>query len=282
VGVSRGKWTARNAVLVVALAAALGALLWFNVLSPGAAGNAGINPQMVTGDLAAVRSDRPGLRVLFVGNSFTYFNGMPQMVEQLAAHDRGARALFVGQFAPPGWQLSWAAGDPTLAHAIAAEHWDDVVLQEQSQMLSWAPGYREAHTFPAAARLDQMARRSGARTVLYMTWGYKAGDPVAGSPDSYEAMQARLVEGYTELGARLHAPVAAVGLAWQRALRKRPAEPLWGEDGRHPSLVGSYLAACVLYARLAHRDPRHSDFTAGLPRAEARRLQRIAAATVGS
>jgi hypothetical protein len=236
-------------------------------------------PGPITGHLAAVSSERPGLRVLFVGNSFTYANEMPRMVEKLSEQDRGARRLFSAEYAPAGSQLVMAARDVRLRKAIADERWDAVVLQEQSQIPSWA-GYREAHMFPAAEALARMARQRGAQTVLYMTWGYREGDRGTYPGDSYEAMQARLASGYTELSLRLHAPVAAVGLAWQTALRKRPEIPFWAPDGRHPSQAGSYLAACVLYARLAHRDPRRSRYTAGLGRAEARGLQRIAAAQV--
>jgi hypothetical protein len=46
------------------------------------------------GDLALAKSDRAGLRVLFVGNSFTYYNEMPAMVHDLAEGDPGARPLF--------------------------------------------------------------------------------------------------------------------------------------------------------------------------------------------
>ena len=93
-------------------------------------------------------------------------------------------------------------------------------------------------------------------------------------------MQAALAEGYDDLGRRLHASVAPVGLAWAEALRTRPDLSLWEGDGRHPSKLGSYLAACVFYAMLTHRDPRESGFTAGLSSSEARYLQKAAAKIV--
>ena len=90
-------------------------------------------------------------------------------------------------------------------------------------------------------------------------------------------MQARLANGYEDLAKRLGASVAPVGLAWAEALAGRPGLELWESDGQHPSKLGSYLAACVFYATLTHRDPRESSFTADLTPSDARYLQKAAA-----
>jgi hypothetical protein len=120
--VRKGTWTARKVAGVVALAVTLGVLAWVRLLAPGALGKSptGIsvsNP--ITGDLAGVRSSRPGMRVLFVGNSFTYFNDMPGMVEKLARQDPGARPVFAAEYAPPGWRLEWAVRDQPREMALA-------------------------------------------------------------------------------------------------------------------------------------------------------------------
>ena len=66
---------------------------------------------LVRGDIALARSARPGLRVLFVGNSFTYRNGLAGMVHDLAAGDDGGPQLFAVEYAAPGWSLEDAARD---------------------------------------------------------------------------------------------------------------------------------------------------------------------------
>lgn len=134
--------------------------------------------------------------------------------------------------------------------------------------------------FPAATALDRLVRQRGARTVLFMTWGYEDGDRDAVAGDTYQAMQERLRLGYLELGSRLSALLAPVGLAWGEAVRRRPRLELWSDDGRRPSRTGSYLTACVFYALLAQRDPTASRFTGGLDPAQARWLQRIAGESV--
>jgi hypothetical protein len=227
------------------------------------------------GDVALAQSERPGLRVLFVGNSLTFENSMPSLVGRLAAADEGAEPVFAVQYVAGGWRLQKAARDRSL-RGLLALHWDFVVLQENSRV----PSLPRAHLrefVPAAKSLHARVRAGGARTVLFMTWGYEHGDSLNYDHDSYAAMQSRLADGYWDVAARLPAHVAPVGLAWAEALRRDPGLDLWARDGMHPSRLGSYLAACVLYRALTGRDPRQSGFTAGLDKNQARFLQDVAA-----
>jgi hypothetical protein len=93
-------------------------------------------------------------------------------------------------------------------------------------------------------------------------------------------MQARVWQAYTQLGQEIPAAVSPVGAAWAEAVRRDRTVDLWARDGRHPSLTGSYLAACVFHAQLVHRDPAGSGYTAGLPTERARMLQHVAADVV--
>jgi hypothetical protein len=131
-------------------------------------------------------------------------------------------------------------------------------------------------TYPAARDLNEKITAAGARTVLFMTWGYVRGDRRDEPHDTYAAMQARLADGYSKLGSELGAPVAPAGLAWAEALRREPRLDLWAGDGQHPGRLGSYLAACVFYAMLSGREPAQSRFTAGIQPAQARLLQQVA------
>jgi hypothetical protein len=239
-----------------------------------------LRPGPITGDLGLVRGNRPGLRVLFIGNSFTARNSMIAMMRKLGEGVPHGDPIFSVAYAPGGSTLENAVDDRRLTNLLEREPWNDVLLQEQSQIPS-RPGTREALMFPAATRLDRMAKRVGARTILFMTWGYEHGDRDALPADTYQAMQTRLVEGYMELSGRLRgALIAPVGLAWEDAIATQPSLDLWAADGRHPSKKGSYLAACVFYTLLSHRDATGSNFTAGLPRDQARSLQDIAQRSV--
>ena len=263
----------------LSLCGILGALVGLGIY--GALINAGVARSLfgpVTGgDLALARSDRPGLRVLFVGNSFTFENSLPALVHDLAAGDPGGRPIFSVQYVAPGWTLQRAARDGHLAKLLRDVHWDDVVLQEQSQLLSFDEAQWRHETLPSARTLARRISAAGARTLLFMTWGYEIGDRHNNPHDTYRAMQARLGEGYTKLGEELGADVVPVGVAWRDALAARPQLPLWADDWRHPSLVGSYLGASVFYAALTGRDPAASRFTAGIGAERAYFLRKVAA-----
>jgi hypothetical protein len=228
------------------------------------------------GDLALARSERPGLRVLFVGNSFTFENSLPALVHNLAAGDPGGRPIYSVEYAAPGWSLRQADKDGGLTKLLRDIKWDVVVLQEKSWLLSFPEEQWGRSTYPFARDLHGKIAASGARTLLFMTWGYALGDRRTVPHDTYAEMQMRLAEGYSRLGAELGARVAPAGLAWAEALRRKPALDLWADDGQHPGRSGSYLAACVFYAALTGRDPARSRFTAGIEGGQARFLQQVA------
>jgi hypothetical protein len=211
---------------------------------------------VVKGDLASARSDRPERRVLFVGNSTTYYNDMPGLVQKLAAGDKGARPLFAVYYTAPGWSLRSASRDEGLSDLLDEVRWDAVVLQEHGERASASLERQRRETIPFARDLHDRATASGARTIVFMNW-------YARHP--------------SDLAAQLGVPVAPTSVAWGEALRRRPGLNLVASDGRHPNRAGSYLFACVFYATLTGRDPGASSFTAGLDRRDAQFLQQIAA-----
>jgi hypothetical protein len=225
------------------------------------------------GDIALAKSDRPGLRILFVGNSFTFYNDMPAMVHQLASADSGAPQVFSVEYTAPSWSLRKAAEDDELEALIDSARWDVVVLQDRSAYLSYSREWWGQETLPFALDLRRDAAAAGAETMVFMTWGYEHGN---GSGDSYDGMQARIADGYEELADLLSADVAPIGLAWAAAVRDRPDLDLWKRDGHHPTREGSYLAACVFYRELTGRDPLNSDYTGGLDGDDAHFLQLVA------
>lgn len=258
----------------IAIAAAL-------MLAAGRLGLLGflLGPQ-ISGELAQARSQEAGVRVLLVGNSFTYYNGMPQMVQGLADSEPGAPRMFVVSYTESGATLEQLSGERRLTQLIAEVPWHTVVLQEQSEMLSFAPQQYERFSLPYAQALSSRITADGGHTALEMTWGYQHGDRQNVPGDTYSGMQERLQEGYDRLGHELNAEVAPVGVAWREALTERPGLNLWA-DGRHPNRAGSYLTACVLYAVLSGRDPVGNTYTGSLDADDALFYQRVAWNVVG-
>jgi hypothetical protein len=113
-------------------------------------------------------------------------------------------------------------------------------------------------------------RKHGAVPVFFMSWAY------ADRPE----MTAELAEAYTQAGNDNGALVIPVGLAFAKAIAQRPELNLYAADKRHPSMAGTYLAACTLYATLFKRSPVDLKYVAGLDEASAKLLQNVAWETV--
>ena len=180
-------------------------------------------------------------QILFIGNSFTNRNDVPGMLTARAAAASPPRRVTTDRVIANGAALKahWDRGKalPVIREAI----WDYVVLQEQSTL----PLKNRSRMHEYVALFDQEIKKVGAKTVLYMTWARR---------HEFQR-QAELSDAYTSIGKTLDAVVVPVGVAWQRSLEKRPDLILHDKDNSHPNLAGSYLAACVFFAKLFVQSP---------------------------
>lgn len=191
---------------------------------------------------------RPGSRILFLGNSYTFFNRMPAMVKAMA-DSRGLRPEVHMHAAPAAsFQSHWHDGDAR--KKLEGTAWDFVILQDQSATPVVAP----ERTMEFGGKWCACIRSAHGTPVLFLTWGRKS---ASGVPDPQE--QKALLEAYLKLARREKAAVAPVGIAWENCLKRHPGIPLYQADGQHPTAEGSYLAACVMYCTLFGKSP------AGLP-----------------
>lgn len=186
-------------------------------------------------------SSSPRLRVLFIGNSFTYVNDLPHLTESLAASVNESKLLETGMVAGGGASLKSHWDDGQALAAIKRGKWDYVVLQEQSALPINNPEVMREY----ARKFDAEIRKAGAATVLYLTWARR---------DRPET-QTAITKAYTSIAQELGALLAPVGLAWQRALTEKDGLKLFHEDQLHPSPTGTYLGACVFYAVLYGKSP---------------------------
>jgi len=121
-----------------------------------------------------------------------------------------------------------------------------------------------------ARRHSESLKRVGVRPVLFMSWAYKD------KPDMIEG----LAEQYTQAGNANDAFVIPAGLAFARSIAIRPELELYQSDKRHPSLAGTYLAACTVYAALYNKSPEGLKYSADLPQDVVAHLQTVAWETV--
>lgn len=200
-------------------------------------------------------------KVLFIGNSFTARNNLPGLIAHLAM-SRGKkvehRLISAGG---ASLRAHWNAGGAL--KAIQESQFDYVVLQEQSTL-----PIKNAKRMHENVRLfDETIRAAKAKTVLYMTWARQH------APEKQRA----ITEAYNSIGLELGAAVIPVGIVWQEFLRKHFKPVLYDKDGSHPTLAGSYFAACVFLAVLFKENPQETDIDlAGLDAKDRVLLQKSA------
>lgn len=209
------------------------------------------------------KTKTPPLRILFIGNSFTSFNGgIGKQLEGLAP------SIDTQMITPGGFNLHnhW---NGEARNKIQEGKWDYVILQEQSQL----PVINPEMFFQYGTLLNQETRKAEAKTVFIMTWE---------RPDSlsFSVTTENLSMAYQEIGRQTGALVAPVGTAFRQSLRTRPDIPLYGNDG-HPTVQGTFLAACVLYATILKKNPVGNPFAGIINKDIGNYLKQVAAESVG-
>ncbi len=217
---------------------------------------------------------------LFIGNSYTYFNNLPQLVEQLALAN--GDTLVVDSYAPGGYTFNNHANDANCIAKIYSKDWDFVILQAQSQEPAFSPAQVNAQTLPFALKLDSLIKDnySCSKTVFFETWGRKFGDAsnCAAYPPicTYTGMQNRLKQSYKLFSDLTQGIMAPAGEAFRESIAQNPALELYQPDQSHPSLEGSYLSACVFYETLFQKSVLGNTFQAAVNSNTASILQTIA------
>lgn len=237
--------------------------------------------------MGAEKEKEDSIRVLFIGNSYTYYHDLPDMIKQIAAragmHEK--MKVLATSFTPGGSTFRRHLENPELLETLRKGGWDFVVLQEQSTAPAMQTESVARNVYPYAARLDSLARAGSkdVKVVYYMTWGHKDGyrNPAAPYPlaETYEGMQERLKTSYIEMAHASGGICAPVGLAWEKVREERPYESLYWPDRSHPSKLGTYLAANVIYAVMLGR-PYQSYWTADFNPELAEYIQQVAQQTV--
>lgn len=215
-------------------------------------------------------------QILFIGNSYTFYNDLPAMLEKLAR--AGGHRVRTAMVAEGGWTLDDHDQSPQTTETLEQHEWEYVVLQEQSVIPS-DPARREAKMYPAVRALNTDIMGASASTILFLTWGRRDGLPESGFAD-FNAMQTALTMGYAGIADELDVRVSPVGEAWAKAIEQDSQIELWQADGSHPSEAGSYLAACVFYAVIFQESPEGLSYMAGLDAEIGNLLQSVAAQTV--
>ncbi|MES2555851.1 MAG: PKD domain-containing protein [Bacteroidota bacterium] len=216
------------------------------------------------------------MSVLFIGNSYTYANDLPNMTRLLA--ESMGKQLTVGSKTNGGYTFQNHTNDPLTWAAMHQQNWDVVVLQAQSQEPSFPDDQVDTGTIPFAKQLaDSVAAINPCSNVLYyMTWGRENGDPQWAPISTFAGMNERLYNAYMRMADTTESMVAAVGATWKYVRDNNPAIQLYVADGSHPSVAGTYLVACTFYTSLFQTPITGATYTAGLDAQTVAQLQAAA------
>jgi hypothetical protein len=224
---------------------------------------------------------------IFIGNSFFYYNnGLPGHLTLLQkAADPANKQVYRNTMVTIGGSgFDWHDVESYFRpNAIGSYSFDDnnnIVFNKRDKLFDVAvmmdcsqcpihPRLKTAFT-EFAKKDSDIVRAHGATPVMFMSWAY------ADKPE----MTAQLAEAYTVAGNANNALVLPAGLAFARAIQKQPELNLYAPDKRHPSLAGTYLAACTVFAALTGRSPVGNSYLAGIDEPTARFLQTVAWETV--
>ncbi len=223
---------------------------------------------------------QPGRPILFIGNSLTYVNNLPGTLAALAL--ASGDTLAITTIALPDFAVIDHAlglqGSQAMT-AVRSQKWELVVLQQGP-----TPAGLDRDTLILAAKLfDPVVRASGGRIAALMTW------PSASQQTQYPRLFDETRDTCTLEASAVNGTCYAAGEAWRAAWAANPALRLYGGDGYHPSSLGTYLTAIVLYEHITGRDARSlpgvgvvAGVRLGDDEATIRLLQRIAHETVAT
>jgi hypothetical protein len=224
------------------------------------------------------------LKVLFIGNSYTYMNSLPTAFQEIAV-DAGHPRPMVELDAPDGYTFAEHLASSITRSTISKQTWDVVVMQEQSEIPAIAQSKPEVNksfieSFDGLHKLVEESSPA-AQVILFETWARNAdlwANPTADlllDGKNPTDMTRRLKAGYDEAAQSVLTQggypieIARVGELWDINYHSDTPIRLHDSDGSHPNFAGSYLAALDIYATIYGQVPKDLSYYGSLAKEEA-------------
>ncbi|NQY28422.1 MAG: T9SS type A sorting domain-containing protein [Flavobacteriaceae bacterium] len=221
--------------------------------------------------------DEP-LDVLFIGNSITYFNNLPQTFEQIA--DEQGNHVTVAQHTPGGTGFVHHVNNNSLYAKFREKQWDYVILQPGSNE---SPGfsYPIAETITRAKRLkDSIIKYSPCASIHYYEISYGIITSSVASFNQYLDRQTLIKNNLIQMAGETNIPFAPIGECFKNSMIADDTQFLWGGYGDiHPNAKGSYMAACSFYNSLFKERIENTNVFGGVTEQDAAYLRNQAEET---
>jgi len=234
------------------------------------------------GPSLAIAAETSLTRVLFIGNSYLYYN------DSLHNHvKRMASERFSGMASRDFQYKSATIGGARLQHhdiewlltpgKLGVDRPFQAVIMQGGSFEPLTAGTRKVFV-DTASHYAKKVRAVGGKPFLYMTHAY-----VSPHRRTEPGMINLIVDTYTHAGREAEAEVIPVGLAFERSYKERPDFSLhMAFDGTHPNLRGTFLGAYVTFFALYGDavDTLDYDYFGRISADEIVYLQRIAKETI--
>lgn len=239
--------------------------------------------------IAAIAAD--STKVLFIGNSLTFYNDMPKIFESIAIK-AGFNNIKVAMHAPGGAYVAYTpqgtfahANNPAVYSLINSEKWDFVVIQDnQGFYVDYVGSFlQDANVIDGHEKLRDAAKANNpcSRVVLFAGWCFKNG--YQQSPPIFNTgaeMNTQVYLNYKFINKTIQEIISPIGMAWNRIIKEMPSINLWDSDEAHPSYAGSYLTAATVFSSIFRVSSETAFYKGALDSVTARKFRKVAYETV--
>ena len=222
--------------------------------------------------------DSKRMNVLFIGNSITFYNSMPEVFKGLAI--AAGKDISVDSWTRGGVILGYFALNKNAAKIINKEKWDYVILQDGDYHIIYPEEHARLAAYVKTLRDIILGNNPDIKILFHMLHALKDGLRHDNVYYDYNAFTQKIIAGTTAFAIKTNLKIAPVGIAWNDMAVNQPQIELYDPDGMHPSYAGSYLIACVYYSEIFQETCVGNPFTGLLTEAEARMIQTAASETV--
>tara|TARA_B100000767_G_scaffold274049_1_gene305918 strand:- start:2381 stop:3136 length:756 start_codon:yes stop_codon:yes gene_type:complete len=190
--------------------------------------------------------------ILFVGNSFTFYWNLPSVVQQMSDERN----------------LNWNVTQSTAGGATLKEHWlgeKDLKTKKLIERNSYSKIIFQDHSMNPIIAIDSTKKYytqfkdlipSSTKTYFYSTWMY----PKIDDPNRDLLKRNTIEKNIINSGINKSSMLLLVGRAFDRFRSKYPEYKLLGDDMKHQSANGTYLAACVIFSSLSNQSSKGLKF----------------------
>ena len=216
--------------------------------------------------IAANSVDQP-LEILFIGNSYTFYNDLPDILYNLASSS--GKDVYVDYYAPGGKSLYEHSTNSITINKIREKNWDFIILQGTGRRIAYPDSFTLYPAYSALLILEDLIHNNCAATriIFFMSWADEDGMTwIEGWTETYEEMQIDIYDKTIEYSNNIGLTIAPIGWTWYKVLEEEdyPLHYLHLSDWNHPSIKGSYLTACVIYSTIFIESTLNIPYYAGL------------------